>query len=306
MRRRVARVGTSTGAAAGAVLVLAAAAAAHAAEVTAHVVATHDSDGFDEALLHAGYAFENGLGVRVGHLGYRAPGWSATGQSLQATWRRHDAALQADAAVGVARLAGRDHAVGQLELLRPLGGERSIGLSVERGIVASRLGIDDGLTYTALALVADHAFTPRLNVGAAGGVLHFSDDNRRPFLRTRWNWSLHEPWGLHAYLKTRSLQHAERSRAYYSPARLNEAALGLSARVALADSMVLSLAADAGRQHTDAGRDATWSASVGVGSRRGAPLQWRLALLAANTAPQFAASTDYRYHSARFEIRSPL
>ena len=76
----------------------------------------------------------------------------------------------------------------------------------------------------------------------AGGVALFSNDNRRPFLRTRWNASLDADWGLNAYLKTRSYRNTSPNRPeYYSPERLNEVSLGLSSRFVAAKLRYISI-----------------------------------------------------------------
>ncbi|MCK7501392.1 MAG: hypothetical protein MZW92_73415 [Comamonadaceae bacterium] len=289
-----------------AALCAAASAGATAQTVSARVSASQDSDDFDQTVFQAGTAAANGFGVRATRSRYRAPGWSADGQALAATFSRRDATTTVDVAAGVARVEGRTLAVGEVDAMRTLAPGSAVGVSAERGIVDSVRAIDDGVAYTSVALVADHAFNARLNVGVAAGQTFFGDDNRRPFVRTRWNLELAPQWGLNAYLRTRNLRHHEASTAYYSPSRLNEAALGLSARVAVGGAVVVSAAADRGRQHADGQREPVWSASLGVGAPRAARVQWQLRWQAANTASQFGGSADYRYDSLNASLSVPF
>lgn len=288
-------------------LLLAVAGTASAQAVTGSVFGSRDSDGFEEAAVHAGFWLANGWGLRAGSAHYRAPGWSSRGASLLGTYRDRAPGRRLDASLGLARTAGHDHAVGELDSMVALSSATGIGASVERGVVNSTAAINAGLVHTSAALVADHAFSAKVNVGLAAGVMLFSDDNRRPFLRTRWNVELQDEWGLNAFLKTRSLRNSEPySGVYYAPRRLNEAAVGLSARLAVAEAFVFSAAADAGRQHADGAVDPVWSASLSVGSLRMARVEWRAALQMSNTAPQVGLGPDYRFASLRLELRVPM
>ncbi len=292
----------------GLVIALAAAALPAAAqEVSTRVYASRDSDSFEEWVASAGYNGASGFGLRAGGMRYRAPGWSAEGALLAGTYRRVSEERTLEASLGAARVAGRDHAVASLDLLQRLSPATSLGLSGERDYVNSVGGIDAGLTFNALALVADHAFTGRFNVGLAGGGTWFSDHNRRPHLRTRWNYSLAEDWGLNAYVKTRSYRNSNPYRAeYYSPERLNEVSLGLSSRFAVAESFVVSALVDGGRQRTELDSQPIWSYSIGLASPRAGRVRWSVALQASNAASLLSASSNYRYTSLLAQIVVPL
>jgi hypothetical protein len=270
--------------------------------------ASSDSDDFTETRLGAGYTAANGFGVAAGALRYRAPGWSQSGASLGGTYFERSDERQVDASLGVLDLAGRQDLIGALDFVRQWEGGRALGLSLERHIVGSRGGIEDHILYNVAALVGDWSFTPRFGVGLAGGLTHFSDGNERPFLRTRWNLELDAEYGLNAYLKTRSYRNSEPGRPqYFSPERLDEASLGLSARWRATEDVVASLSVDAGRQSTDSGSESIWSAFAGVASPRRAPLRWSVGLLATNTANLFTTQTGaYRYLSASAQVAVPF
>lgn len=287
---------------------MAAASAATAQFATGSFFASSDSDDFDEVRVSAGATAANGFGVAVGTARYSAPGWSANGTSLAATYKEFGRERQVDASIGVARIEGDNHAVGGLDYLYTWANGNALGLSFERNIVNSQGGIEDGIVYNALALVGDYAFSPVVNVGAAAGGTYFSDSNQRPFVRTRWNYLLNEIYALNTYLKTRSYRNSDPDRPqYYSPRSLNEVSLGLSARWRVADQMVLSGWADGGRQYASGDDQSIWSAFIGVASPHNAPIRWHLGLLATNTASIFTSQTGaYNYLSLAGQINLPF
>lgn len=294
----------------GAALAAAAAAAAAAAQsVTGHIHASRDTDGLRELLATAAYRGQRGFGLKAGTLRYSAADWSESGALLAATYQQSDAGSQVDASVGVAQIAGRDHAVGSLDVVWPVARGSSLGLSLLRDFVNSVAGIDEGTTFHSFALVADHAFTDRFNVGLAAGTTRFSNDNRRPLLRTRWNFELVPAYGLNVYLKTRSYRNSEPNRPqYFSPERLDEVSAGLSSRLVAAGRVVLSAAADAGTQRTETGSKRIWSYALRVGALRSEAVQWSVALEASNAAgtSQANALDDYRYTRALGQLSLPF
>ena len=290
-----------------ALLLAATATPAAAQDVSTRLYASRDSDSFHEWVASVGYTGAQGFGLKAGGMRYSAPAWAADGGLLAATYRSHGADRQVDASLGVARVGGQDHAVAALDVLQKVAPDTTLGFSGERDYVNSVRGIDQGLTFNSLALVADHAFNERFNVGMAGGVALFSNDNRRPFLRTRWNAPLDADWGLNAYLKTRSYRNTSPNRPeYYSPERLNEVSLGLSSRFVAAERFVLSAHVDGGSQHTDADSQPIWSYSIGLGSMRNSRWRWSLALQASNAASLLSGSSAYRYTSLLGQLSMPL
>lgn len=199
--------------------------------------------------------------------------------------------------------------MGAFDFNQPLGVGQSWGVSVERDVVNSELGLQKGLSYTAVALVGDHAFGEKFNVGISAGIAQFSNDNRRAMLRTRWNYSLSEAHGLNVYVKTRSYQNSNPYRPeYFSPDKLNEASIGLSARMALTDHVVINASLDAGRQKTDANSQPIWSALVGLSSARKDKVQWKVGIEATNSSSSLLSSQadSYRYVSAVVQVTVPF
>lgn len=284
-------------------------AGAAAQEIAGRIDATRDSDGFREWRSTAAYRAAPGFGLKAGAVRYRAPGWGENGGLLAATYRRQDTPVQVDASLGAAQLAGHTHVVGALDAMRRLTPATAVGLSLERDYVNSVAGIDEGVTFNSVALVADHAFTGRFNVGLAAGTTDFSNDNQRPFVRTRWNYELAPSHGLNAYLKTRSYRNSEPNRPqYFSPERLNEASAGLSVRFLAAPRVVLGLAADAGTQHTEAGSQRIWSYALRLASPHRDAVQWSIGLQASNAAgvSQATPAASYRYTAAVVQLSVPL
>lgn len=287
---------------------LVAASPAWAQFATGSFFASHDSDDFDEVRITAGATADNGVGATTGAMHYSAPGWSANGALLVGTYKSFTAQEQIDASLGAARIDGRTFAVGGLDYLYTWTSGDALGLSLERNIVNSRGGIDDGITYNVLAAVGDYVFTPSFNVGVSAGTTLFSDDNRRPFLRTRWNLLLNDAYGLNAYLKTRSYRSSEPDRPqYYSPASLNEVSLGLSVRWRADARVVLSAWADGGMQYTRTGNQPIWSAFAGLASPRNDPIRWNLGLLATNTGSLFTSQSGaYTFLSLTGQVNVPF
>jgi len=271
---------------------------------------THDTDQFNEHMLSAGYRFSNGWGFEAAAMHYRAPGWSANGQGLRATYARKTPERDYTAFLGVHSVDGHQLVAGSLDYLERLTPDSALGVSLERDIVDSVEGIEKGLTYTALMLVAEHQFTPRFGVGVAAGGTRFSDHNSRPILRTRWNYELLPDHGFSTYLKTRYYENTHPYQGnYYAPETLNEFSLGLAWRTALSDSIVLATEADAGRQWVDHDeRKRIWSARLALQSPRRQPIQWKIALeVSNNTGSQFdSASEHYRYNSLGAYLVIPL
>ncbi len=275
--------------------------------ITGSLTASHDSDSFDERKETLGYAGVQGWGVVAGAMRYSAPGWSTDGASLAGTYKEDGAQRQVDARLGVARIAQHDYLVGSVDYLQHLQPGTSWGVSIERDAVNSQLGLQQGLSYTALMLVADHALTDRFNVGLAGGTTVFSNDNQRPLLRTRWTYSLNEKLGLNAFLKTRSYRNFNPYRpAYFSPDHFNEASLGLSVRVAVEDNVVLNASVDRGQQWIDGSVQPIWGVVLGLASGRASKLQWMVGVEATNSASVAATqAAAYRYATAIARIHLP-
>lgn len=269
---------------------------------------SHDSDSFEETRLVTGWTADNGFGLSAGGLHFSAPGWAKNGALLAGTYKENTRQRQIDASLGALDLAGRSYGVGAMDYLQRWASGNSLGFSLERNIVNSKGGIEDGIVQNTAVAVGDYSFTPALNVGLAGGLTYFSDGNTRPVLRTRWTYELNSDYGLNAYLKTRSYSNSRPGRPqYYSPSRLNEASLGLSARFPVSEQMVFSAAADAGRQATADDTQSIWSVFLGLASPRTATARWSLGLLATNTSSFLTTqSGGYRYLSAAGQISIPF
>lgn len=283
--------------------------AAQAQSVAGTFFASHDSDNFHESKVTLGYANAAGWGLRAGPLRYTAPGWAANGNLLEGTYKHGDDRRTIDAHLGAARVAGTDYLVGGLDYMERLNTSTSLGVSAERDFVNSIRGIDSGTHFTALAAVLDHAFNGRFNVGVAAGSTFFSNDNNRPILRTRWNYSLDERYGLNAFLKTRNYHNTHAYRPeYFSPQRLGEASVGLSAKFLVAQAMVLSASLEVGQQRIDGASDPIWRGAFGAASKRGEAVQWFVGLEASNVAPLFFSGQtgSYRYTSATARVSVPF
>ena len=287
---------------------LACAAGAAAQSVNGSFFYSRDSDSFEALRIGAGWSAANGFGIAAAGLRFSAPGWSENGALLAGTYRENTLAQQVDASIGALDLAGSVYAVGGVDYLYRWQSGNALGFAAERNIVDSQGGIEDGIVQNTAVLVGDYQFTPQFNVGLAGGLTYFSDGNTRPVLRTRWNVELAADYGLNAYLKTRSYSNSDPGRPqYYSPSRLNEASLGLSARWRAQEQVVVSAWADAGMQWTADDTEPIWSAFFGLASPRGEAIRWNVGVLATNTSSFLTTQSGaYRYLSATAQISIPF
>jgi hypothetical protein len=280
---------------------------ASAQTVSGRVFASHDSVRFSERIASLGWTGAHGLGLRVDGLAYRAPGWDGDGAQLAATYQRNTERQQVDLSLGRARVAGFDHTLGRADVMQQVSDSTALGLSVERNVVSSARALQAGLVFNSLALVADHA-AGRFSVGAVAGQMRFADGNERSFVRTRWNWMLHEPLALNAYVKTRSWRDSDPNGGkYFSPERLNEVSGGVSLRVRVSDGVVLAAQADLGEQHADSFTKPIWSSALALSSPRHQRVRWAVALQASNAASTSAApGSSYRYTSLTASINVPF
>lgn len=270
---------------------------------------SNDSDRFDELRTSAGYLFPNNWGVGASVTYFHAPDWTASGRGLYGMYRQVNAQQTIDARLGVMDTNGYTTAVGMLDYQRHVTASTALGVSAERDVVDSIVGLQRGLTYNSLAFVLDHQFTPRFSVGAVLGGMWFSDDNARPLLRTRWNYELLANSGFNAYVKTRTYYDSRPYLGdYYSPRWLSEYSGGLSWRTALSDIAVFFVSADIGRQNTADSANNIWSARIGLENLRRRSVQWRIAVETTNNrASSFVGGGEgYRYTSVTGRLLFPF
>ena len=277
--------------------------------VSGGVDLSNDSDHFNEYKPWAQYEWASGWGVRAGWQRYRLDDWSATGRSLWVTHRVQSDTITSNARVGINRTGGHDHLVGLWDGMYQFTPSTAAGMSLERDVVNSRWGIEDGLMVNTAMLVLDHTFNPRLSVGVAAGSSWFSDSNRRDIVRTRWNLTLSEEKGWYTYLTTRHFWFTDPYHyAYFSPDRFGEASLGLMWKTRITDDVVLSANIDAGRQSIDGESKPVWGAGLYLQSPHRAALQWKVGLTTRkdHASPLGGTAESYRYTSAVGSVRVPF
>lgn len=282
---------------------------AHAGALTSRWHFSEDSDDFRSRRVALGYQWGSGWGMeaRVSH--FSAPGWSANGKTLSGAYqsRSNDASLSAR--LGVDETQSASTAVGMFDYMRKVTRDTALGVSVERDVVDSINSINNHIRYTAGAVVLDHAFSQRANVGVSAGNLWYSDGNQRRQLRTRWNYEIVPDSGLNAYVKTRNFRNTQPYNGYYfAPETADEYSAGLSWRTALSDSVVLHVQGDAGRQFIDKAPKGLWTVMVGLQSHHRARTQWRVAFEARNDASSNRSPGDegYRYMMLTGSLLFPL
>lgn len=268
---------------------------------------TDDSEDFSERFATVGWRGSAGAGLSAGKADYRAPGWARSGSVLLGTYESTRASSQIDASLGAAELAGYTHAIGHLDYMRRVLPSTRLGLSLERQYVASRLGIDAGITFDQAAAVLEHSFSSQLELGASLGRTQFSNDNTRSQLRTRWSYELAPEAGRYAYLKTRHYGNSNPSRSeYFSPKKLGEWSAGLLFKSRPSPGVVLAAETDYGHQETDATSRPLWSLGVSLSSPRQQKVQWRVALEWSNSVSSATAGNHYRYSSLTAKVGLPF
>ena len=270
---------------------------------------SEDTDNFRSQRVALGYLWGSGWGVEARTSHFSAPGWSADGKTLSGVYQSRNADTSINARLGLDETKGDSTAVGSLDYMRNLSRETALGLSVERDVVDSVNSINNHIRYTAGALVLDHAFTDRANVGVSAGNVWYSDGNERRQLRTRWNYELVPQSGLNAYAKTRHFRNTQPYNGYYfAPEDAAEYSAGLSWRKAVSESAVLQLQGDAGRQFIDGEAKGLWTFLVGLQSHHRARVQWRVAFEVRNDASsnRSVGDQDYRYMMLTGHLLFPL
>lgn len=277
--------------------------------VSAGVEASDDSDGFQEFKPWTQYETSNGWGARAGWQHYRQGDWSDTGRSLFVTHRMQQDAWSSNGRLGLNRTAGHGHIVGAWDGMYQWTGSTAAGVSAERDVVNSQIGLREGLTANTAMAVLDHQFHPRFGVGLAAGSTWFSDDNRRDILRSRWTFTLSEDQGWYLYTSTRHYRNSDPyRRAYFSPAHFREAALGVMWKTAITDEVAISANADMGRQYIDRDGQQLWHVGLYLSSRHRAPVQWKVgfAISKDHASALGGAAEGYRYTSAVASVRVPF
>lgn len=283
--------------------------AARSDAITSRWLFSEDTDHFRSQRVALGYLGSSGWGVEARTSHFSAPGWSANGKTLSGVYQSRSADASISARFGVDETKGASTGVGMFDYMRNLSRETALGVSMERDVVDSVNSINNHIRYTAGALVLDHAFSDRANVGVSAGNIWYSDGNERRQLRTRWNYELVQRSGLNAYAKTRHFHNTQPYNGnYFAPEDAAEYSLGMSWRKALSESTVLQLQGDAGRQFIDGEPKGLWTALVGLQSHHRAKVQWRVAFEVRNDASsnRNLGDDDYRYMMLTGNLIFPL
>lgn len=271
--------------------------------------ASDDSDGFREFKPWAQYESSKGWGVRAGWQRYSLQSWTTTGRSISLTHHYQAQHWNSQARLGLSRTAGHQHLVGLWDAMHQFNRSTAAGWSIERDVVNSQRGLQQGLTSTTALAVLDHQFNDRWVVGLAAGSSWFSDDNRRDMVRSRWTLTLHEDQGIYTYVITRHYRNSRPYQgAYFAPERFREAAWGLLWKTALTDKLIISANADWGRQYIDGQGQRLWHWGLYLSAPHRAPLQWKLGISTSrdNSSSSGGGETSYRYTSFVANLKIPF
>lgn len=183
---------------------------------------TRDSDGFVTQRARVGALVQQRspydfLGIAAGTEYFRQADWSERGYSLLGVLEKRDreTAAGVSAVAGVMHVESRDllfaDAVWNHRYSTSTGSE----LMVQRDIVESRAGLQQGITQTYAAGTLEHAFTDRLTTIVLAGGQHFSDDNDRAHLRGWLIYTLLPEHGLSLQARARAYESSRQGSAFY-------------------------------------------------------------------------------------------
>lgn len=245
-----------------------AAAGAHGADAGAGVsgFVADDSEGFATRRIGLGYlpAYTSGdihTGVRVAGSHFSQDDWRRDAQQISVVHRDLDSAttdgLQLEA--GFSRQGGHGLLTLDGGYRKALAEKTSVEVFVNRDWVETRRALDDGVSFTFAGAALEQGIGQHVTVVGVAGYQDFSDGNHRSHGRLRLIVQPSLDLGLTVQARLRTYRSASDStpRAYFNPARYDEAMLALGFRKRFSGNMA-SLTAGVGRQRVgDAERTAT-------------------------------------------------
>lgn len=129
-------------------------------------------------------------------------------------------------------IAGKsNHIVADIEVKLLMTDSLTFGLSAATDVVESANSIADDTRYVYTAFDVDLQLDDNLNLSSVVGNTKFSNDNNRPFLKTKVTWTFMPEYGLSVYLRTKNQSDSNAgSTLYFSPEKLEQQAIGLQVR----------------------------------------------------------------------------
>ena len=107
----------------------------------------------------------------------------------------------------------------------------TMGFAFASDLVESTRSIQTGTRYYYTAVDGDYLLSDNININVILGNVNFTDDNNRPFIRTKTTWTFLPEYGVSTYLRTRNQSDTNPgSTNYFSPDTLAQQAIGLAIR----------------------------------------------------------------------------
>lgn len=225
-----------------------------------------DSEGFGTRRLSLGYlpayaSRDVHTGVRVAGAHFSQDDWRRDAQQISVVHRDLDSAttdgLQVEA--GFSRQGGRSLFTLDAGYRKALAEKTSVEVFLNRDWVETRRALDDGVRFTFGGAALEQGLGQHVTVVGLAGYQDFSDGNHRTHGRLRLIVQPSLDLGLTLQARLRTYRSASDStpRAYFNPARYDEAMLALGFRKRFSGNMA-SVTAGVGRQRVgDAERTAT-------------------------------------------------
>lgn len=206
----------------------------------------------------------------------------------------------------------RDTLVADAELKLIMTDRFTIGAAVATDLVESARSIQTGTRYVYTAADADYLLTENLNFNVIAGNMYFTDNNNRPFIRTKTTWTFLPEHGVSTYLRTRNQYDTNPgSYNYFSPDTLAQQAIGLAIRKPYS-GLVYTAGVEFGSEQVtvDGNKDTHpiygWQLGVQTSPGRKTGTTFGASLVGSNASGFNGGGSDYNWYGATLWIKVPL
>lgn len=206
----------------------------------------------------------------------------------------------------------RDTLIANAELKLIMTDRFTIGAAVATDLVESARSIQTGTRYVYTAADADYLLTENLNFNVIAGNMYFTDNNNRPFIRTKTTWTFLPEHGVSTYLRTRNQYDTNPgSYNYFSPDTLAQQAIGLAIRKPYS-GLVYTAGVEFGSEQVtvDGNKDTHpiygWQLGVQTSPGRKTGTTFGASLVGSNASGFNGGGSDYNWYGATLWIKVPL
>ncbi len=201
---------------------------------------SEDSDEFKAATVWAGATHTSGFGAKVGYTHYSDPQINTDSSLLQLTYTNYNA----QGAIGFRNIdfGSKTILVADTEVNIVLTDSVTLGIYAITDIVDSTRSIQTGTRYVNTSAGIDWLISENLNFNLLLGNTYFTDDNNRPFIRSKLIWTFVPEYGISTYIRTKNQKDTNPgSLNYFSPETLSQQAIGFQIRKSYDKLMYLAV-----------------------------------------------------------------